>query len=347
MATAAPLKFGVLQSGRFVAALVILSAHADQAVRAFIASTPPSLFASLEAVGFIGLQYFFVLSGFIIYFANARRAAEPGWSRRFLAGRLKRIYLPYLPIGVGMAAAYTLLPGLSESSREWSWFTTLTLLPSGAPPALNVAWALEHEILFYGFAALFLGRGRFLAGALGWGAAIVAWNAVFGLTTGIFLRPMNLDFLFGAAAAWCVIHRRAERDLFLAAGGAAALAAHFLLGWDESPLAGLALALLLVPLARLEARGVVSAPRALIFLGDASFSIFLIHWPVVAVIGRVLGGTGLAWPLAMALIILAGILAGIFYHLWFERRLLAKLEGRSQPSPPASVPSDTSASASR
>lgn len=278
-----------------------------------MASAPPSKFNLLQ----IGRLF-------------ARRSQEPGWPRRYFTARFTRIYIPYLPIGIAMAVAYLALPDLSRADREWSWFSTMTLLPSEHRPALHVAWALQHEILFYAVAFVFLRYRFFVAGSLAWAAAIVGWNLAFGLSTSVFFKPMNVDFLFGAAAAWCAMNDRMRADRWLIAGALALLILYFAMGIDESPVVGLAIAAAMLPLVRFERRRDLRLPAPLLELGNASFAIFLVHWPLVAMAGRLLAPTGIAWPLSISLLLVASVLAGAAYHLAFERpvlRLLRRPEG--------------------
>ena len=81
-----------------------------------------------------GVDLFFVLSGFIIAMSSRRLAEQGrGW-RDYFQARWVRIYVPYLPVGLGMYVLYLLLPGLSQGGRTPGLWTTLTLLPGTAPP---------------------------------------------------------------------------------------------------------------------------------------------------------------------------------------------------------------------
>src|SRR5689334_3783110 len=132
-----------LQAGRGLAAFYVVLHHADLAAASFGASrTHVAFFAN----GYLGVDFFFVLSGFIIYQSTV------GWQRTasdYAVARFRRVYLPYLPIGIGIALLYAMDPSLSEGNRSWSWLPTLTLLPVSSDTALSVAWTLKHEILFY------------------------------------------------------------------------------------------------------------------------------------------------------------------------------------------------------
>jgi peptidoglycan/LPS O-acetylase OafA/YrhL len=130
----------VLQAGRAVAALAVVFYHANLSVNAIVNRVPPAIDAVLSR-GYLGVDFFFVLSGFIIYWTTVGEARSAGVAKKFAWRRLVRIFVPYWPIGLAMAFAYLAFPGLSQGVRgdDWSWVSTLTLLPSGRPPALSVA----------------------------------------------------------------------------------------------------------------------------------------------------------------------------------------------------------------
>lgn len=90
MASSPQTGLATLQAGRAVAALLVLAVHADLSTGAFIAERPAALAPFLDA-GTLGVDFFFVLSGFIIYFVNADVADRPGWSSRYIAARLGRV----------------------------------------------------------------------------------------------------------------------------------------------------------------------------------------------------------------------------------------------------------------
>ena len=88
---------GTLQGGRGLAALGVVLHHAGLAAGAFAG---PFLGQSLLNLGYLGVDFFFVLSGFIIYHSTADRGRSLG---QYSVARFRRVYLPYWPDGVGMA----------------------------------------------------------------------------------------------------------------------------------------------------------------------------------------------------------------------------------------------------
>jgi peptidoglycan/LPS O-acetylase OafA/YrhL len=146
-----------LQAGRALAAIAVLFHHAVASTADFTKGMPP-IVAWLGSFGYLGVDFFFVLSGFIIYHVHQRDGRAN--LTRYISSRAKRVFVPYWPVGVGMALVYTLLPNLSAGERHWSWLASLTLLPSVGDPALIVAWTLIYEFLFGILAALIVAKSR-------------------------------------------------------------------------------------------------------------------------------------------------------------------------------------------
>jgi peptidoglycan/LPS O-acetylase OafA/YrhL len=68
------------------------------------------------------------------FYPAARRVIHAGKGvRLFLLKRFLRIFLPYWPIALALAAAYALLPGLSAAADpiQVNWLKSLTLIPGG------------------------------------------------------------------------------------------------------------------------------------------------------------------------------------------------------------------------
>ena len=155
-----------LQAGRALAAIMVMIAHAASSTEDFIGEFPQPLGDILKR-GWIGVDFFFVLSGFIIYHTTRRKARDLGNARDFAWHRLIRIFVPYLPIGLALVLAYTMLPNMSAAARDWDYLASFTLLPFGRP-ALSVAWTLQHELVFYGIFALGFFSRRLLPVMLIW-----------------------------------------------------------------------------------------------------------------------------------------------------------------------------------
>ncbi|WP_158258233.1 acyltransferase family protein [Rhodopila globiformis] len=332
-------QINTLQYCRAVAAMAVVFLHAAIATAAFVGPLP-QMVRAVAMRGFLGVDFFFVLSGFIIMHAHMDDARTPAAALRYAGRRVRRIYVPYLPVSLGMIALYLLFPGVSRANHDWGVLTSLTLFPTYRSPALVVAWTLSHEILFY---SLFLVRyfSRFgIAFVLAWAAAILAAPAL-GWSPGIavvqyLLSPLNLEFIAGMAAAWAC-RRLPPRSwpvwIMLAL---AALVALFLTLTPEAHRVwfGVALAPLIVGLALLERSRPLAPVSWLLLLGNASYAIYLVHDPVVSVVIRAAAVLH-AWVPALIICAAAGTAFGVAYHLLVERpglRLAAALPWGSRRS---------------
>ncbi|HWK42735.1 MAG TPA: acyltransferase [Croceibacterium sp.] len=163
------------------------------------------------------VDFFFVLSGFVIAASYGERLAG-GFSRlRFMALRLGRVVPLHLAVVAAFALAELLIfrPLLGERHDLFYLWRGLFLLDGFAEHTGNffapVSWSISVEVVLYIAAALLFGRGRWaltIALVLG-GAALAAlltqWNeAGFG-----FLMQRGV-LGFGLGVACHVLHRRAE-----------------------------------------------------------------------------------------------------------------------------------------
>jgi peptidoglycan/LPS O-acetylase OafA/YrhL len=334
MASSPRTTINSLQAGRGLAAMAVVFHHAGVYVGEQVGGLPRP-FATAMSYGYLGVDFFFVLSGFIIYHTNAWRVSRPGWLRDYAQSRLTRIYLPYWPIGIALAFAYMMLPQISRGDRQWDWLASLTLLPGPGLPALSVAWTLQHEILFYALACIMLWSGRVLLGSMIWAAAILI-ALPFGFSQEPGISPIDLEFLFGIAGAWCLSQGRAQKPWLLSALGCLLLVAFFLTPANRvySVIFGLGLALILLPVVRLEASGRLTVSSPFLLFGNASYAIYLIHLPILSVLVRL--GRGLDPVLLLFLGVALSAAAGIAYHKLFELPVLnavrRRLRGADRPT---------------
>ena len=296
-----------LQAGRALAALAIVLHHAALAGRDF-----GGMFAGFKIFerGYLGVDFFFVLSGFIIYHSTAGRQKAP---LDYAIARARRIYAPYLPVGVGIAILYFMFPGVSQGDRAWGWTATLTLLPVGKT-ALSVAWTLQHEIVFYALFGLLYFNNRLGSGLLVWGLLIVVVSYVTRAHSIVF-DVINLEFIIGVCAAVVASEGRSHWLAWPAALGCLLLWGALGAVQEFSVIIGLGIGLIVPAIVAAERSGRFVVPVALKFLGAASYSIYLVHGFAISFVARMLHDS---WPIVWVSS-LCGVAAGALYYLSVER----------------------------
>lgn len=326
-----------LQAGRALAALAVVFHHANLSATNLIGDPPG--FAPMLGYGSIGVDFFFVLSGFIIYHSSVGYRSDRHWITGFLIRRAIRIYVPYWPVGIGLAIMYTLMPGFVSGDRPFSWLSTITLLPTSKLPALIPAWTLQHEVFFYlVFALLVWMRGLWIGLAV-WAAVMAFLMWPNGPEGNVALASMNMEFIAGILAAYLVIRERVPH-LLSALLGIGLVATYFIGGPNTNSLVfGLGVACLVALVTSLERGGALRIGGIPLLLGNASYAIYLVHNPLLALTTRASIRIGGGWWLAMVLGILASIVAGLAYYFLYEKpglRLAQRwLLGQRSPSLPA------------
>jgi len=149
--------FDNIQVLRAVAAIAVVACHAWQTNLQYTSESslvPHSVVAFFTA----GVDLFFVISGFVIYYSteNARLSAKT-----FALRRLQRIVPLYWLLTLVFFTALLLLPQLKSSAMA-GWpklFASLTFT-SGflgfGNPVIYPGWTLEYEMAFYTLTALAL-----------------------------------------------------------------------------------------------------------------------------------------------------------------------------------------------
>lgn len=302
------------------------------------------IFGSVAAYGWLGVNFFFVLSGFIILLAHQRDIGMPATAGRYLWRRFVRVYPIYWIFTTGYVAAA--LMGIGYPDFRWttvnmvSSYLLIPFDPAPLPP-LQVAWTLFYEVTFYAFfLVLILHRRIGIAAFALWTLAILTYALVLHRSEMGPLNIWNIYFVVGMASLF--LYRRAsDRWAWpLLGAGTAALALLVAVGWVPERIAsaadtpGILLILAVVFAAMLSGAALVERatglrfPRLLLLVGDASFSIYLVHSPVLSVLAgltkRFAAGQvpdALLFTSMVALSLIAGIVA----HLLVERPLLSTI----------------------
>ena len=286
MAAGGGEKLEGLQALRALAALAVVVFHAGR----YVAGGLPE---AAWRWGEFGVDVFFVVSGFVMMVAVPRGA---GW-REFARRRAIRILPMYWLATLSMAVLVLAAPQLFVAALVTPAHFVLSLLlvphyspaaPGEVVPLLVPGWTLSYELYFYLVFALFLraGDGLRVAGATAVLLALFLLGRVLPPSAGSeFLgQPLVFEFAFGlaAGAAWRRGWRCPPRLAWpLAALAAALLVATATPAW-RVPTAGVAGLAMVWALTSVGMRGRIGA--MLVALGDASYSLYLLHPFVVGAV---------------------------------------------------------------
>ena len=289
---------GGLQMLRGVAATLVVLFHLQAA--AVYEGHDPGILAWFKG-GEVGVDVFFVLSGFVIF--HAVRGRPDMTAGRFLRQRFWRIVPPYWAV---LALTLLALFGLGLLQGDWSgwpsgWeLVVSTLLLPLPDQVMAVAWTLTVEGMFY----LVFAATYFRFGARGAIAALAVWSAVtLGLKLvhlgipaqfGLVLYSGVIEFLYGGLISLAISRGwRAGAGLALGLGAlglAVVVSDHVSINLGRAWVAGLPAAALVYGLAA----GNWRVPGWTLIWGEASYLLYLVHLLVFSVAGTLLRMVGVA-----------------------------------------------------
>lgn len=338
-------RLNLLQVYRGIAAILVVLFHLNEMS---IERLKQVTFFNLFQAGWSGVDYFFVLSGFIMVYVHRSAIGKPDQLKSFLVKRTVRIYPIYWIITLIVLAFFLVVPGFANN-KDLSIqhiLASLFLLPQNDKPILDVGWTLIYELFFYLLFSiaiwfkpkysvpilsswLFVTMLHYLK-VVDFGGEAFLLNLVFG--------NMNLEFVLGCLAGYVVIKfgTKISKNRWILFGAAnlgyvalLILTAVNKLEIDRMSTFGVLAALLIVGSASIDLNDSPKVPKILTYLGDASYSIFLIHSPIVSAITKVLQKANLGKYydgfFAPALVALITVVVGCLFYSLIEKPLTVYL----------------------
>lgn len=287
-------RFVVLDGMRGLAAFVVIADHVNA-----------EWITPLTPGRYLAVDFFFVLSGFVLSHVYGRRLAAGMSASAFMLARLVRLYPLYL-LGLALGVSLTAWSMFTTEPDPWwmpiaeSFGLNLAFLPSphGIFPFDPPAWSLFFELFAnLCFALLFLRLSPgVLAGIIGAAACALVVCAVHfgrldvGFSNGNFVGgfPRVLyGFFIGVAVHRYSLHRPPPRfPAFASLAALLLLVAMPALGRDRAAI-DLVVVLGAVPvLVYLSAGSRVTggAARSMSWLGAMSYGVYILHFPLLRAI---------------------------------------------------------------
>jgi peptidoglycan/LPS O-acetylase OafA/YrhL len=350
-----------IQGMRALAALMVVSCHIFQNLE----PTRTPWTKPFSFIGGMGVDIFFVISGFIIYHVMQRTIASMD-----IVGRGPAVYAFAMKRFIRIYPLYWIVFGASCLIMAWALplapppeplFPLLALMDNLPNARVSVAWTLTFEVYFYATVALSLTlfARRAMVSMTVWfalvgSASVLGWWVPWAKPLDFLFSPLLLEFLLGIAAAMLVDRgfRRFHGALLVGALIWLAIGAWFqrpsLFAMNEAQLGrlvavsrsftgrvlclGIPAAILIYGLVVLELRQRWIMPRVLQYLGNASFSIYLWHVVVFRAVAEAFARLGWVGVVSSAeltvLMVSIGLGFGLLSYHFLEKPLLRVLGQR-------------------
>lgn len=336
-----------IQVLRFIAAFMVLLSHAQHETTASAGKLVPAFEPPFNLV--TGVDIFFVISGFVMFYLCHDRFGRAGEPAQFLIRRAIRLIPTYWLFTVLMVVAtYVFRDQLAKPDVGIvHLLASLAFIPwpdqtGELFPPLILGWTLNYEALFYVLfaCALFLPRRTGIC-------ALVAVFAVLAAThvfvpaqmqmLSFWSNPIVLEFLMGIALAALYVSGfrvSASAGLAISVGGFVLLSLFYLIGWQPATLrfvwGGVPALIICGGLALSEQRSSSSKIyKFLVLCGSASYALYLSHLFTVKLIGVVWRKLSLGMPWTMlAVTSIAAVLVSLIVYIVIEKPVITWLNRR-------------------
>ena len=292
------------------------------------------------ASGNLGVSFFFTLSGFIITWVHLDDLGDRKKIVPYVVKRLMRIYPMVWIVVLVKIAVLLVVPSIdvSDKNNASTIIASLLLLPH-PHYVIDVQWTLVYEALFYGIFAgwIYLGRKAAAFSLALWIIALITItppSPLYNEMLACLLSTCNLLFIGGTLIAYLLKRFHVPlyiaeflvsfSAIFLVCGILSGVRSHFF--WSPVFCA------LIAGLVSLDRSRPIGWPKWILFMGDASYSIYLVHTSIqmfVVLMGRKLGVP--FQPYGQLLFHIVGILSvigGLACYRWLESPILAWTRGR-------------------
>jgi exopolysaccharide production protein ExoZ len=331
-----------VQALRAIAALLVVALHGLDSWAHHVAGRAGD---DIWPNGAAGVDIFFVISGLVMIISANRLASRPGAWRIFMRMRITRIVPLYWIMTTVRIAVVVALPTLVARSRLDAPYVigSYLFLPVRDSigqywPMLGVGWTLNYEMIFYALVAVALA----LRVQVIWivAPALCAFALVAIPYPDGYASTIVVEFVFGVIIGINVV-RGLRLPLPLATGLVGfgfmmILVGPVVSGFLRPITWGLPAACIVGGAVGLEGRLSKLIPLWLLNVGDASYSIYLMHPFIVPAVFLIVSKTlpSYLWlPAAIVGSLAASAAVGKLGFLWIERPILSWM--RRTPMPPS------------
>jgi exopolysaccharide production protein ExoZ len=311
-------KLAWIQALRGIAAFMVVMVHSRSVLRGTVAGEAVADYLLLPMA--MGVDLFFIISGFLMVLTTRDFDGTKAYAWRFAAKRIARIWPLFAIVTLtAVAVDHHGIRGFRDASILLPYLEGLLFIPHNPAASgiyfqmsVGVAWTLCFECYFYlVFAACMLfGRWRYgimaawlvvtliaipvLRGGYNLGVAtqpLMVWSRYANLA----VNPIVWDFVFGMLAGSLYESRLTIRHHAVVYAIVAVLIAALLMGWSRIGMVnffgphgwGAPLAILFFGIVMLAKSGDINVPAWSVWMGEISYSLYLVHVYVFEIVQRV------------------------------------------------------------
>ena len=333
-------KLAWIQALRGVAACMVVMVHDRGALQGMPGGA--ALAQAMLPLGG-GVDLFFLISGFLMVLTTRDFDGSRAYAWKFTAKRVARIWPLFVIVTLlAMAIDQPSIHGLLKTSVLLPYLEGLAFIPHNPAASgiyfqmgVGVAWTLCFECYFYAVFAvcMLFGRWRYTAMALWFAATLIAIPLLRGgYNLGVASQPLiagwryaNLpinpivwEFVLGMLAGWLYGARAAVTRGAIVYGATILSLTILLIGWHRLGMVnffgphgwGAVMAILFFGIVMLAKSGGIHAPAWLVWVGEISYSLYLVHVYAFELVQRGLAHSHLLPPLSNpALFVMRPVLA--------------------------------------
>lgn len=338
------IELGSIQACRAIAAISVLLFHVNITLRKekYLSIDIFPIFNQAS----IGVEFFFVLSGFIILYAHSKDIGHPSRINNYIYRRFTRLFPALWITLVIITLAQVALPSLRppETFNPIVLISDFFLLPSENNDRLAISWTLRHEILFY---------IMFLSALISWklGTFVLLATAIPSILA-IFFEFMfpfnkvftsyNILFIMGIGSYYITKNKKYSNSVLLFIG-LALLIIGILYAYRNNMYKdnisgvnvksniliifyGIGSMLIITGLCSIEISRPIKIPSFLIIIGNASYAIYLVHYPIISFMSKisteVYQRCDISPKLIFVVVAAVAISGGLLFHLIVEKPVI-------------------------
>lgn len=281
-------KLSLVQIARALAILFVLLGHANTL---FYQNFQYQWFNMAQWGRTGGVDFFFIVSGFMIYYLYSKNIGVTGKAKDFLLKRVLRIFPMYWVFTLAALSMFFIFPQLGDGHETKPIVILKALVLVPGDPILVVTWSLSNIMLFYVLFTFLIYKPKLAKPLLAIWIAISLLTAFktpgFSKLDGFLFNFNNMEIVCGSLVAHLILNFKIKFPKIILLSGFLLISSV----WTNNVVNGtnettyfyycVAAMLIMLGISSIDLNKDIETPAPLQFLGDASYSIYISHGPLL------------------------------------------------------------------